>query len=315
MKDNQKNKKCIHKRIIIGIFIIIALLAANILFAVLDIYGTGYSFIHRNVTLFCMLSTGLFILAGGVAIYFLCKNKQILFKLSLSVFIFILFCLVSIFIFQKTGFFEIVKDEKSFQDYLEKAGAWMPLLYILLQYLQVVLLPIPGIVSTLAGVALFGPFKTILFSVSGIILGSFTAFFIGRKLGHKAVVWMIGEDTLNNWQKKLKGKDNIFLTFMFFMPFFPDDILCFLAGLSTISTKYFLIMIAIVRTISVAATSYSFDLIPFTTWWGLLIWGVFIIASIVAFIFIYKNLERIQRFLSKNFAFFNKRKDKSDKKK
>ena len=170
----------------------------------------------------------------------------------------------------------------------------MPILYIVLQYLQVVILPIPSIVSTVAGVALFGPFKTAVYSLIGIVLGSVTAFFVGRKLGNRAVSWIIGKETLLKWQKKLKGKDSLFLTVMFLLPVFPDDVLCFVAGLSSMKVKYFLLMISISRILAVFATCYSFQLIPFNTWWGLTLWGVFIVGIVAAFVVIYKNMDRLQ---------------------
>ena len=173
----------------------------------------------------------------------------------------------------------------------------MPITYILLQFLQVVILPIPGIVSTAAGVAIFGPLLTSIYSVTGILLGSFLAFYIGRKWGNKTVAWIIGEETLEKWQKKLKGKDNLFLTMMFLLPLFPDDILCFIAGLSTMSNRYFSIMIICTRVISIFATCYSVDLIPINTWWGITIWVVFFAVIIFAFIFIYKNMDKIQKWL------------------
>ena len=175
----------------------------------------------------------------------------------------------------------------------------MPILYIVLQYLQVILLPIPTVVSTVAGLALFGPFKTIIFSLIGIILGSITAFFIGRKLGYKAVAWIVGKETLDKWQKKLKGKDNLILTIMFMLPLFPDDVLCFIAGLSSMSNRYFVIMIILARAVGITGTCYSFDFIPFNTWWGLLIWGVFLSAIVIAFILVYRNMDKIQKFLKR----------------
>ena len=175
----------------------------------------------------------------------------------------------------------------------------MPTVYIVLQYLQVVILPIPGVVSTAVGVALFGPFLTIFYSLIGILLGSFTAFYIGRKLGGKAVAWLIGDETLSAWQKKLKGKDNFVLTLMFLLPMFPDDILCFIAGLSTMTIRYFIIMITVSRVFAVTATCYSFQFIPFNTWWGVLLWAILFASIIIAFVLIYKNMDVIQKKLSK----------------
>jgi uncharacterized membrane protein YdjX (TVP38/TMEM64 family) len=210
-----------------------------------------------------------------------------------------------LFIFQKTGFFEIVKNEQALQEYLEKKGVWMPVFYVALQYLQVVILPIPSIVSTLAGVAVFGVFKTIVYSLIGVVLGSWSAFYIGRKFGNKAVAWMIGMETLKKWQNRLKGKDNFLLTFMFLLPVFPDDVLCFMAGLSSMRTLYFIIMIMISRVLSVSATCYSMEILPLNTWWGFSVWCVIFALFIIAFAFAYKNLDKIQKISSKHLKNFN----------
>ena len=222
-------------------------------------------------------------------------------KGALSAFILVLFALIVLFILQQTDFFNVIQDENSLQEYIASKGAWMPVVYIVLQYLQVVILPIPSVVSTVAGIALFGPFQTMIYSLIGVLLGSFTGFFIGKKLGNKAVAWMIGEDTMNKWQKKIKGKDYLLLTMMFILPVFPDDVLCFVAGLSTMTWGYFSVMIVISRILQISVTCYSIDLIPFTTWWGLLIWIVFFSVLLTGFIIVYKNIDKIQEWISKHF--------------
>ena len=183
------------------------------------------------------------------------------------------------------------------QEYLKRVGVWMPIAYIALQFLQVVILPIPGIVSTAAGVAVFGALLTAVYSTIGIVLGSFLAFYIGRKWGHHAVSWIVGVETLDKWQKKLKGKDNLFLTLMFLLPLFPDDVLCFVAGLSTMSNGYFAVMIICTRIISIFATCFSVDFIPLNTWWGVILWLAFFVGVIVLFLVLYKHLDAIVSWL------------------
>ena len=283
----------------IWMLVFFALTAASIVFSILCISNSYIAFIQKYRALWIVLSVILLCGCCAAAIWSVLIGKNTLAKALLSVYVFLLFCLVLIFIFQKTGFFKLINSSEGLQNYLERAGIWMPILYIVLQYLQVILLPIPTVVSTVAGLALFGPFKTMLYSFIGIVLGSVTAFFIGRKLGYKAVVWIVGEETLTKWQKKLKGKDNLVLTLMFLLPLFPDDVLCFVAGLSSMSNRYFLIMMLITRIVGIAGTCYSFDFIPFNTWWGLLIWGIFISFIIVAFILVYKNIDKIQNFFKR----------------
>ncbi len=311
--DDKNSKNKIDEKTSNGKLILILigflLSCACIVFGILCLNNTGVDFFYRNSLLFSLLCSFLFLAFYVALLILIAKNKEVWAKGIITVLIFFAFCLVLCFILLKTGFFTVIKDSESLQLYLENRGAWMPIFYILLQYLQVVVLPIPSVVSTVAGVALFGPFKTILFSLIGIILGSFTAFFIGRKLGHTAVSWMVGKDNLKKWQTKLKGKDNFVITLMFLLPLFPDDILCFIAGLSSMTVKYFIGMVVICRIISVTTTCYSVDLIPLTTWWGLMIWGILIALLIVGFIIIYKNMEKLQAFFSKLVKKF-KRKNK-----
>ena len=294
-------KEGINRKTVVSIVAFFLLTAVSIVLSVLCVHNTAYPLIARFRVLFSVLVSILLSVFCALAVWCAVSGKHALSKTAVSVYLFLLFCLLLIYIFQKTGFFALVKDETAFREYLQTKGKWMPVLYIVLQYLQVVILPIPSVVSTLAGVALFGAFKTIVYSLIGIILGSITAFFIGRKLGNKAVSWMIGQEELNKWQKRLKGKDNFILTAMFLLPMFPDDVLCFIAGLSSMSNKYFLIMIVLSRIVSVSTTCYSINFIPFNTWWGLLIWGVLFALIIVSFIWIYKNLDKIQNRFQQKF--------------
>ena len=238
----------------------------------------------------------------AISFFLFLKKFDGAYKLCISAYLLLIFALVVVFIMQKSGFFKMIKTPESFKEYLEKSGQWMPIAYILLQFLQVVILPIPSFVSTLAGVALFGAFPTLLYSYCAIVPASILAFFFGRKFGRKAVVWMIGESTLLKWQNKLKGQDNLILTAMFLLPLFPDDILCFVAGLSSMSNKYFIVMILICRLVNLTGTVYSIDFIPFTTWWGITIWIVLAIVFSLAFLYVYKNTDKFEKSFNRFFS-------------
>ncbi len=257
------------------------------------------SWISSNLRLCLVLYSAVILGLFGWTLWLVSKGKTRGTKAMLTLYILILFGLILWYIFQKTGFFSAFGDPESLQAYLEKTGIWMPLLYVALQFLQVVILPIPSIVSTVAGVALFGAFWTALYSFIGIVTGSILAFYIGRRWGNRAVKWLLGEEKLKTWQKKLKGRDNAVLTVMFLLPVFPDDILCFFAGISTMSWKYFLVMMSFSRFIAITSTCYSFDLIPVNTWWGILLWGILILVLVTVTVFIYKNLDKIQRWIKK----------------
>ena len=89
---------------------------------------------------------------------------------------------------------------------------------------------------------------------------------------------------------------------------FPDDVLCIVAGLSSMSTRYFLGMITIARVIAIVTTCYSVNIIPLNTWWGILIWVGLLAVFTLAFILIYKNMDKLQKWLANKFVLFRKNK-------
>ncbi len=239
------------------------------------------------------------LLSVDLIFYFL--KKQVVYKCCITAYVLFDFLLIGFYILLETGFLEIMRDEGSFASYIERAGSWMTALFISLQFLQVVILPIPSTVTVVAGTALFGPLQGSLYSLAGIVIGSLVAFLIGRYAGVRVVAWMVGQETLEKWLKKIKGKDKLLLSAMFLLPVFPDDILCFVAGFSSMSVWFFLAVILISRVLAIFTTSYSITLIPFDTWWGLLIWGILFALVIVLFVFLYRKSDAILGWFEKKF--------------
>lgn len=273
---------------------------------VFAVYGYNYRglpFISTHFTLLVWLTTG--ILATLLVAYyvFFILKKQAIHRLILCTIICLDVVALVFFIVSATGIISKLTSIEALRDYIASFGATAVLIFILFQFLQVVILPIPGSVSVGVGVALFGPLRCSIFSFIGILLGSLVAFTIGRVIGYKAVCWIVGKDDLDKWLKKLKGKDYLLLSIMFLLPLFPDDILCFVAGLSSITWLYFIIMIIITRAISVLTTSFSLQLIPFNTWWGITIWIILAAAVVASFWLVWKYSDKIDAFIKRKFKF------------
>lgn len=235
-------------------------------------------------------------LAIAFVVFYLLK-KQSMYRLITCILLCLDVCAVIFFTICATGIITKINSIQALREYISQFGNMAVFLFILFCFLQVVVLPVPGSVTVAAGVALFGPLKCTIYSFIGIVLGSIVAFAIGRWIGYKAVKWIVGKDSLDKWLEKLKGKDYLILSIMFLLPLFPDDILCFVAGLSSMTWGYFLIMIVVTRALSVVTTSYSIGLIPFNTWWGILIWIVIAVLIIVSFWLVCKYSDRIDGFI------------------
>ena len=174
-------------------------------------------------------------------------------------------------------------------------------IFVLLQFLQVTFLPIPSTVSTLAGVLIYGPLETALLSLSGIILGSVFAFFLGRHFGRKLVVFMVGEQTCEKWVKFLSDAKYSFFIMMI-LPIFPDDVLCLVAGLTDMSWKFFVLTNLVTRPFAIFTTCYigSGQLIPYHGW-GLIVWAVIIVVVVILLYLSFRYKAQIENFLKTRF--------------
>ena len=88
---------------------------------------------------------------------------------------------------------------------------------------------------------------------------------------------------------------------MFLLPVFPDDVLCFVAGISSMSLPLFLTIILVSRVLAIFTTSYSVTLIPINTWWGILTWAILFALVGVLFVFLYKKSDAILDWIAKKF--------------
>lgn len=155
---------------------------------------------------------------------------------------------------QRLPFLTSMEELKGF---LELHRGWAPLLIVGLQCLQVLLAPVPGQAVGLASGYLFGPVMGTLFSMIGLLLGSFLAMGLARKLGRPLVERLISPATLARLDGYAQKGGAWFFLVGFLMPFLPDDVLCFLAGLSPLPIPLLLFLSALGRLPGVAVSAMA----------------------------------------------------------
>lgn len=232
------------------------------------------------------------------------KNKK---SISKFTFLFVICAFLLGFLFcllQKSGVIYKFKSIEDVRDYVSNFGKNAILTFILIQFSQVVFLPIPGVITTCAGVLLFGPFHGAIYSFIGIILGSIFAYFFGSILGQSVIKWLIGEKRLEKYLTIVKQKGKFVLFALFLFPFFPDDMLCFVLGVAGINFWLFVLVVFLTRFITIFFSSFSFGnvLIPLNTWWGIMIWIFFFAILLVLFLLFSKkiiNKEKVSKIQAK----------------
>ena len=201
------------------------------------------------------------------------------------------------FVLVWTGIWEKVNSVEKAKEFILGFGFYGRLAFVVFQFLQVSIVPIPSTILTIAGALIYGPLQATLLSLAGILLGSFFAFLLGRTFGKKLVVFMVGKTTCEKWRKWLSKAKYSFLIMMF-LPFFPDDILCLVAGMTDMSWDFFAFCQFVSRPIAILATCYlgSGEIIPYYGW-GLVVWGILIVLAIALLILTTKYKDNIERFM------------------
>ncbi len=146
-----------------------------------------------------------------------------------------------------TGFFQAASSPESIEAYIENSAPWSHLVFFLLQLAASIVAPIPSNVTALAGGVLFGTIPAFLLTWSAVVLGSLIVFFLAKALGQELVSRFVGRKLSARYLDIIRRKRDSFLFLAFLFPFFPDDILCILAGLTDISWKRFLALCLIAR--------------------------------------------------------------------
>lgn len=140
---------------------------------------------------------------------------------------------------------DALSNKEQAKDLIESAGIFGPLVFILIQIAQVVVAPLPGQVSGLVGGYLFGVTLGTAYSLIGASIGFLIIFALARKLGRPFVERFFSKELISKFDYITESKGTLALFLIFLLPAFPDDLICYLAGLSKIPIwKLLLISIA-----------------------------------------------------------------------
>jgi uncharacterized membrane protein YdjX (TVP38/TMEM64 family) len=152
-------------------------------------------------------------------------------------------------------------DPASLQATILQAGVWAPLLFILLQIIQVIFSVIPGGLSTVAAIAMFGAKWGFVYNYIGISIGSIASFLLVRRFGRGFISLLVPERTMAKYQHYLNGGKNFDRVFAIaiLMPVAPDDLLCMFAGLTKMSVKKFVLIIVFGKPWTILAYSLGLN--------------------------------------------------------
>ena len=194
--------------------------------------------------------------------------------------------------------FEVIFYHSAITNWLvsvvEKSGVFGWFFIGLMQFIQVVLIPIPAYFITLTSMKMYPNQLVLLFVVTlcVLIIGVIVAYLIGLKWGKKAVTWAAGdEEEYNKWLKILKSKKtNVFYFLTILFPIFPDDILCLVAGSIRMNFWWYLGCNIIGRAIGLVSFMFVFTTVS-NSLTSIIVFGVLLISTAIYKIIIKRRLK------------------------
>ncbi|EMF0156771.1 TVP38/TMEM64 family protein [Enterococcus hirae] len=167
----------------------------------------------------------------------------------------LLFFLVLIIYAYQHGIF---RSTTSLQRFIQQFGEYAVVIFILLQIIQVIIPILPGGISSVAGLLMFGNGWGLLYSCIGLIIGEAIGFLLVRYYGVSFVQLILSPKKYQKFDQLLtqKTKDiKKVLCLTMLIPFAPDDLVCLVAGLTKISFKGYIQIVLLLKPWSVGAYS------------------------------------------------------------
>lgn len=172
------------------------------------------------------------------------KKDQAVWTLTLIATIFLLGLLL--WALWVSGFFA-ARSSAEMQTYIEHFSPYSHVVFFLLQLSSVILAPIPSNVTAAVGGLLFGTLVSFLLTAGAVTLGSVIVFQLSRSLGRTFAERFVSRRDWDKYTEVFRRKRDTFLFLAFLFPFFPDDILCILAGLTDIPFRRFFLLVLLTR--------------------------------------------------------------------
>ena len=202
----------------------------------------------------------------------------------------------SVWALYATGFFQAAGSQEKLGAYIARCTPWSHLAYFGIQLISVVIAPIPSNITAAAGAYLFGLWPSFLLTWGAVTLGSVIVFGLARLLGQRFACRFVGRKLSEKYLDLIRRKRDVFLLLAFLFPFFPDDLLCILAGLTDISFKRFFLLVVMARPWGLLVACMVGSATVSIPLWGMALLGA---AGLAVFLLAMKYGDKIEELIIK----------------
>lgn len=171
------------------------------------------------------------------------------------------------------------------------------IIFVVLQVLQVVAAPFPGELTGFIGGYIYGPVLGIVYSTIGLTLGSWLAFILAHFFGMPLLEKIVKPAVLVKFDHFMEHQGLLVSFFLFLIPGFPKDYLCYIMGVSRMPAGIFLIVSAAGRLLGTIMLSITGSSARDGHYFLL---GGFVGVGIIVFIAAYFYQDKLLAILKKN---------------
>ena len=148
-------------------------------------------------------------------------------------------------------------DPVTWQVLFDGLGFWKHGGFVALQVLQVVVPFLPGQATGIAGGYLFGVGLGLMYTMVGSVIGSLVAYWLANRWGRDVLRYVVAEPALEQWDRRVDEYGVPVFFGMLLLPGFPDDVLCFAAGMADMRYDWYVVSVVLGRLPLFALYTYA----------------------------------------------------------
>lgn len=190
---------------------------------------------------------------------------------------------------------QFVSEPEKFRQWVDSHGLLGPLAFLGMMLLQVFVAVIPGEPLEIGAGYAFGAVEGTILCILGAAIGSTLVFLFVRRFGVRAVEVFISREKIQSLRfLQNTRRVHLFLLVAFLLPGTPKDVLCYVAGLTTLKLGPFILISSICRLPSIVTSTIGGSALG-SGQWGMaaIVFAATLVISAIG-LWIYKRILRLR---------------------
>jgi len=186
---------------------------------------------------------------------------------------------------------DLLRAAESLTGYISvNYGAYAAVVFVFLQFMQVVITAIPAAITSFASGMIYGVWGALLISMVGTAMGTALTFYLTRLLGRRVLTLFISQKNIDKMENFIDADTGAFVMLILFIIPSPKDFFPFFVGLTKMKAWKFFLISAVGRIPGMFVTSYLGATVANRNWGLLIGMTVFAVTASVLFVVFNKQL-------------------------